>query len=206
MKLKALLLLVILILFSATAYYFLSGYRKNTSDKQVSSRSTATQKDDTLSDTDTFTDARKIITFRYPKNSKQVGGVSPSPLGGIAFQAHYDETEHLFSGITIIATPILQEDSRFSWEEFKNRQDPYNTGDSDVFVYTDLREISVAGERALTYLEGTKDKDLMGRFVIFRHGGLKYSIGVGGNRVDIMTETRINEAVDMITKTFRFLK
>lgn len=193
--------LVILILLFATAYYFLSGRKDNISVKQVSSLPTANQKEAALPDTDIFTDAQGIVTFRYPKGATQTGGASPTELGYITFQIYYDSPS---AGITFTGRPALPDEKKMSWDQYKSTLGPFKT--SDYFEYSNIKEFNLSGGRAVSarrdFVTSGK-KRFGGIFIEARHGDFIYEIGFGGKAESI---ERVTNAYNIFLQTFRFLK
>ena len=159
-------------------------------------------------DAEHFIDDQKLISFDYPKGATSVKSTSPTPIGGVSFQAYFKEwlTDSNSWSITVVGVPIIDDAE-------KTKQDIFDTSDlinSKVSNYTEIMETSLGGEKAMSYKTESKlpsDTKIISMLAETVHNKMLYSVGIGiSDKTNQGAVREATEAYNLIRNSFKFLK
>jgi hypothetical protein len=152
----------------------------------------------------TFTDKQQIISFKYPAGATKIQKESPALARGISFQAYYQKWGEKDSwSMTVMGIPSSQK--AITVDEIKSQ-----STEKSAFSYSDIQEISLDGERAITYMRSSKLPSqtiaAKSRLIEAVHNGMLYSIGWGAYKDTQVTDDAINQAYQLLLGSWKFLK
>lgn len=149
-----------------------------------------------------FTDAQNFISFSYPAGASQVSSKSPSPTGGLAFDAYYNKFgDPNFWSITVVGIPLT--DKTITWDVKKPKILQECQG--KIFSCSEIADITLGGEKAVTWAR-TDNQGNSGKLIETLHNGIEYSIGLGTIKQSTEIKMITNQAYQIILNSFRFLK
>ncbi|MBU0999928.1 hypothetical protein KKE78_00830 [Patescibacteria group bacterium] len=176
--------------------------------KKITQHSISTSETQYRNNSEHFIDDQKLISFDYPKGATSVKGVSPSPIGGVSFQAYFREwlTDPNSWSITIVGVPIVDNVEKTKHDIF----DTLDFRESKISNYTEIMETSISGEKAMSYKtesELPSDTKIISMLIETVHGSMLYSIGITiSDKTNQEAVKEATEAYNLIRNSFKFLK
>jgi hypothetical protein len=197
--------IVIAIFFVALVALGYSIFKKDT--KSVTNQAQQVSKITGVENAEYFIDDQKLISFYYPKGASNVKAVSPSPVGGVTFQAYYGEwlSDPNSWSITIVSTPIYGDVE-------KTRNDLFNISnlkDSSIKKYIEIKEVILGGEKAIHQKEEfvpPSNIKIITMITETIHNKSLYSLGISvSDKNNQQAVEGATKAYNLIRNTFKFI-